>query len=163
VYNAMLDAYVGNRGWMGLHRIKAYGFLEVAFKVGRQVTTGARFTGLFKDRTWDKVDGELAIVRDERRPPVGPPVVFGTARRGRVVMSANAADSGAWTCYLDIDVTGQGVHHLPGDRIGVLAENDDDLVNRTVAALQATGDELVRLSPAWQAAVTCREGYAEVD
>jgi len=81
IYNAMLDAYIGDRGWMGLHRIKAYGFLEVAFKVGRQVTTGARFTGLFKDRTWDKVDGELAIVREERRPPVGPPVAFGTARR----------------------------------------------------------------------------------
>jgi sulfite reductase alpha subunit-like flavoprotein/cytochrome b involved in lipid metabolism len=173
VYNAMLDAYLGNRGWMGLHRIKAYGFLEVAFKVGRQVTTGARFTGLFKDRTWDKVDGELAIVRDERRPPVGAPVVFGTARRGRVVTAeAVLAEGGdplatsatsAWTCYLDIDVTGQGVHHLPGDRIGVLAENDDDLVNRTVAALQATGDELVRLTPDWQAAVTSREGYAEVD
>ncbi|GIF96940.1 FHA domain-containing protein [Catellatospora citrea] len=159
VYNAMLDAYVGNRGWMGLHRIKAYGFLEVAFKVGRQVTTGARFTGLFKDRTWDKVDGELAVVREERRPPVGAPVVFGTARRGRVV----TGESGAWTCYLDIDVTGQGVHHLPGDRVGVLAEHDENLVRRTVAALQATGDELVPLTPRWRAAVACREGYGEVD
>ncbi|GAA4214468.1 FHA domain-containing protein [Microbispora amethystogenes] len=159
VYNAVLDAYLGDRGWMGLHRVKAYGFLEVAFKVGRQVTTGARFTGLFKDRTWDKVDGELAVVRDERRPPVGPPVVFGTARRGRVV----TAESGAWTCHLEIDVTGQGVHHLPGDRVGVLAENDDELVRRTVAALQATGDELVRLTPEWRAAVACREGYGEAD
>jgi sulfite reductase (NADPH) flavoprotein alpha-component len=159
VYNAMLDAYVGDRGWMGLHRIKAYGFLEVAFKVGRQVTTGARFTGLFKDRTWDKVDGELAIVREERRPPVGPPVVLGTARRGRVV----TGESGRWTCYLEIDVSGQGVHHLPGDRVGVLAENDDELVRRTIAALQATGDELVRLTPAWRAAVACRAGYSEVD
>ncbi|MFI5914774.1 FHA domain-containing protein [Dactylosporangium sp. NPDC051541] len=159
VYNAVLDAYVGDRGWMGLHRIKAYGFLEVAFKVGRQVTTGARFTGLFKDRTWDKVDGELAVVRDERRPPVGPPVVFGTARRGRVVTTA----SGAWTCYLDLDVTGQGVHHQPGDRVGVRAEHDDELVRRTVAALQATGDELVTLSPAWQAAVRQRAGYGDVD
>ncbi|WP_424528737.1 FHA domain-containing protein [Sphaerisporangium viridialbum] len=159
IYNAMLDAYVGDRGWMGLHRIKAYGFLEVAFKVGRQVTTGARFTGLFKDRTWDKVDDQLAVVRDERRPPVGPPVVFGTARRGRVV----TGESGAWTCYLEIDVTGQGVHHLPGDRVGVLAENDDELVRRTVAALQATGDELVRLTPKWRAAVACRAGYGEVD
>jgi sulfite reductase alpha subunit-like flavoprotein/cytochrome b involved in lipid metabolism len=159
IYNAMLDAYLGDRGWMGLHRIKAYGFLEVAFKVGRQVTTGARFTGLFKDRTWDKVDGELAVVREERRPPVGAPVVFGTVRRGRVV----TAESGSWTCYLDIDVAGQGVHHLPGDRVGVLAENDDDLVRRTVAALQATGDELVRLTPAWQAAVACREGFGEAD
>ncbi len=159
VYNAMLDAYLGDRGWMGLHRVKAYGFLEVAFKVGRQVTTGARFTGLFKDRTWDKVDNELAFVREERRPPVGPPVVFGTARRGRVV----TAESGAWTCYLEIDVTGQGVYHLPGDRVGVLAENDQDLVRRTVAALQATGDELVRLTPEWKAAVACREGYGETD
>jgi sulfite reductase alpha subunit-like flavoprotein/cytochrome b involved in lipid metabolism len=159
IYNAMLDAYVGDRGWMGLHRIKAYGFLEVAFKVGRQVTTGARFTGLFKDRTWDKVDAELAVVREERRPPVGPPVVFGVARRGRVV----TAGSGAWTSYLEIDVTGQGVHHLPGDRVGVLAENDDELVHRTVAALQATGDELVRLTPHWRAVVACRAGYSEVD
>ncbi len=55
------------------------------------------------------------------------------------------------------------MHHLPGDRVGVLAENDDDLVRRTVAALQATGDELVRLTPDWQAAVACREGYGEVD
>ena len=159
IYNATLDAYVGDRGWMGLHRVKAYGFLEVAFKVGRQVTTGARFTGLFKDRTWDKVDGELAIVREERRPPVGPPVVFGTARRGRVVTT----ESGAWTCYLEIDVTGQGVHHAPGDRVGVLAENDDELVHRTVTALQATGDELVRLTPGWRSMVACRAGYGEVD
>ncbi|WP_067168866.1 FHA domain-containing protein [Microtetraspora niveoalba] len=159
IYNAVLDAYVGDRGWMGLHRVKTYGFLEVAFKVGRQVTTGARFTGLFKDRTWDKVDDQLAIARDERRPPVGPPVVFGTARRGRVV----SGESGAWTCHLELDVTGQGVHHLPGDRVGVLAENDDELVRRTVAALQATGDELVRLTPEWRAAVACRAGYDEVD
>jgi sulfite reductase (NADPH) flavoprotein alpha-component len=159
VYNAMLDAYLGDRGWMGLHRVKAYGFLEVAFKVGRQVTTGTRFTGLFKDRTWDLIDDELAFVREERRPPVGAPVVFGTARRGRVV----TAESGAWTCYLEIDVTGQGVYHLPGDRVGVLAENDQDLVRRAVAALRATGDELVRLTAGWKAAVACREGFGETD
>ena len=158
IYNAVLDAYAGDRGWMGLHRVKAYGFLEVSFKVGRQVTTGARFTGLFKDRTWDKVDTELAIVRDERRPPVGPPVVFGTARPGRVVTDP---ETGSWTCYAQIDVDGQGVHHRPGDRVGILAENDDELVRRTIVALQATGDELVRLTPFWRAAVACRSGYSD--
>ena len=158
VYNAMLDAYVGDRGWMGLHRIKAYGFLEVSFKVGRQVTTGARFTGLFKDKTWDKVDGELATVREERRPPVGQPVVFGTPRRGRLV---GDPASGRWTCHAEIDVSGQGVHHLPGDRVGVLAENDDELVRRTMAALQATGDELVPLTPIWRQAVGRRAGFSD--
>src|SRR5262249_61123845 len=103
--------------------------------------------------------GGWAVGGGGPRPPVGPPVVFGTARRGRLV----TGESGRWTCYLEIDVTGQGVHHLPGDRVGVLAENDDELVRRTIAALQATGDELVRLSPEWGAAVACRAGYSEVD
>ncbi|MCF7553459.1 FHA domain-containing protein [Pseudonocardia sp. WMMC193] len=158
LYNAVLDAYLGDRGWMGLHRIKAYGFLEVAFKVGRQVTTGARFTGLFKDRTWDAVDGELALVREERRPPVGRPVVFGRPVRGRLVADA---EGGGWTCHLQLDVSGQGVYHLPGDRLGVLPENDDDLVERTLRALQATGDELVPLTERWRQAVRLRAGFSD--
>lgn len=51
IYNALIDTYAGDKGFLGVHRLKAYGFLEVAFKVGRSVTTGAKFTGLFKDRT----------------------------------------------------------------------------------------------------------------
>jgi sulfite reductase alpha subunit-like flavoprotein/cytochrome b involved in lipid metabolism len=157
LYNAVLDAYVGDRGWMGVHRIKAYGFLEVAFKVGRQVTTGARFTGLFKDRTWDRVDDELAAVREERRPAVGPPVVFARPRGGRLVRDPA---SELWTGEIELDVAGQGVHYRPGDRVGVLPENDDDLVHRTVRALQATGDEIVQLTPAWQRMVGLRAGYS---
>ena len=59
-----------------------------------QVTTGARFTGLFKDRTWDKVDGELAVVRESaarrwvRRWCSGPP----RAGPGR-----HRPQPGAWT------------------------------------------------------------------
>ncbi|MGX6608420.1 hypothetical protein ACWKSP_40820 [Micromonosporaceae bacterium Da 78-11] len=56
-----------------------------------------------------------------------------------------------------------GVHHLPGDRVGVLAEHEDQLVRRTVTALQATGDELVPLTARWRTAVASREGYGEVD
>jgi cytochrome b involved in lipid metabolism len=156
LYNAVLESYVGDRGWMGLHRIKAYGFLEVSFTVGRSVTTGARFTGLFKDKTWDKVDAELATVRDERRPPVGSPVAFGKPRPGRVT----TAPDGSWTCRVELDVSGQGVHHHPGDRVGVLAENDDEIVRRTIRALQATGDELVALNPAWRDAIRLRWGYS---
>jgi CTP:molybdopterin cytidylyltransferase MocA len=92
VYNAVLDAYVGDRGWMGLHRIKTYGFLEVAFKVGRQVTTGARFTGLFKDRTWDKVDDELAIA-------LKPVVLPGEAMRVFIIKEGKEKDQGV--AYLD--------------------------------------------------------------
>ncbi len=45
--------------------MKVYGYLELAFKVGRSVTIGG-FKGVFKDRTWDQVDGELERAREER-------------------------------------------------------------------------------------------------
>jgi sulfite reductase (NADPH) flavoprotein alpha-component len=158
LYNAALDAYIGDKGWMGLHRIKAYSFLEVAFKVGRSVTTGAKFTGLFKDKTWDKIDDELAAVRDERYSASRQQVYFARPRRG--IVTTDAA-SGMWSTFLELDVSGQGIQYLPGDRIGVLPENSDALVRKTLRALQAKGSELVTLSAQWREALRFRPGYTE--
>ncbi|TMB81341.1 MAG: hypothetical protein E6J44_11210, partial [Chloroflexi bacterium] len=101
LYNAVLDAYIGDKGWMGLHRIKAYGFLEVAFKVGRAVTTGAKFTGLFKDKTWEKVDGELSAVRDERYIAGNQQVYFARPRRSTVTSDPG---TGTWMSFIELDV-----------------------------------------------------------
>src|SRR5204863_9645579 len=62
-----LELYAGKDGFLGRHRMKVYGYLELAFKVGRRVTIGG-FSGAFKDRTWDQVDGELEAARVERSP-----------------------------------------------------------------------------------------------
>ncbi|WP_035855013.1 FHA domain-containing protein [Cryptosporangium arvum] len=158
LYAAVLDAYLGDRGWMGLHRIKAYGFLEVAFKVGRSVTTGAKFTGLFRDKTWEAIDRELAEVRDERWPAGNQQVYFGRVRRGTTTTDPGSA---AWTTHLRLDVAGQGIRYQPGDRLGVLPENDDALVRATLRALRATGDELVQLPAEWREAVRFRAGYED--
>jgi sulfite reductase (NADPH) flavoprotein alpha-component len=158
LYNAVLDAYIGDKGWMGLHRIKAYGFLEVAFKVGRSVTTGAKFTGLFKDKTWEKIDGELAEVRDERYVAGNKQVYFAHPRSGTITTDP---DTGTWISSIELDVAGQGVHYQPGDRVGVLPENNELLVHKTLRALQATGSEIVQLTPQWQEAIRFRAGYSE--
>ena len=42
----------------------------------------------------------------------------------------------------------------------MLAENDDELVRRTLRALQATGDELVGLTPRWRRAIGLRAGFS---
>jgi sulfite reductase (NADPH) flavoprotein alpha-component len=157
LYNAVLDAYIGDKGWMGLHRIKAYGFLEVAFKVGRAVTTGAKFTGLFKDKTWEKIDGELSAVRDERYSAGNQQVYFGRPRSGTVTTDPG---SNTWISFIELDVTGQGIQYQPGDRVGVLSENSDALVHKTLRALQATGGELVHLTPVWLEALRFRAGYS---
>jgi hypothetical protein len=64
-FQAALNAYAGEDGFLGRHRLKVYGYLELAFKVGRSVTIGG-FAGLFKDRTWDTVDAALEESRQER-------------------------------------------------------------------------------------------------
>jgi Indoleamine 2,3-dioxygenase/Cytochrome b5-like Heme/Steroid binding domain len=60
-----LEAYAGQSGFLGRHRAKVYGFLELAFKVGRAITIGG-FGGAFRDRTWEEVDDELESSRAER-------------------------------------------------------------------------------------------------
>lgn len=46
LYQEALNAYAGEDGFLGRHRLKVYGYLELAFKVGRSVTIGG-FSGLF--------------------------------------------------------------------------------------------------------------------
>ncbi len=64
-FAALLDAYSGPSGFLGQHRRKVYGYLELAFKVGRELTIGG-FGGVFAERTWDRVDTELDKSRNER-------------------------------------------------------------------------------------------------
>jgi len=64
-YNEMFEAYAGTNGFLGAHKRKVYGYLEMAFKVGRSVTIGG-FQGLFEDKTWQEVDRQLEETRQER-------------------------------------------------------------------------------------------------
>ncbi len=61
--------HLGAHGFLTRHRIKVFGFIEVAFKVGRSVTIGG-FAGPFADRTWLEVDDALVEAAAER-PPLG--------------------------------------------------------------------------------------------
>jgi predicted heme/steroid binding protein len=62
---AALEAYAGQTGFLSRHRRKVFGYLEIAFKVGRGVTIGG-FSGAPQDRTWIQVDGELERSQRER-------------------------------------------------------------------------------------------------
>ena len=65
LYQAVFDAFTGVNGFLGVHRRKVYGYLQMAFKVGRSITIGG-FQGLFEDRTWLEVDRQLETTRRER-------------------------------------------------------------------------------------------------
>ena len=62
---AAFQAYAGEHGFLSRHRRKVFGYLEIAFKVGRGVTIGG-FAGALQDRTWTQVDHELEKSQRER-------------------------------------------------------------------------------------------------
>lgn len=125
------EAYAGGDGFLGRHRMKVYGFLELAFKVGRAITIGG-FGGAFQDRTWDEVDDELESSRAERpnkqerpsgRVPTQRAPLFEGAAHARYYFSDvarhNSSEHGYWVVLSSsvYDLTHFRARHPGGERI----------------------------------------------
>ncbi|HVC32915.1 MAG TPA: cytochrome b5 domain-containing protein [Chloroflexota bacterium] len=157
LYQSLLDTYAGDKGLLGIHRLKVYGYLETAFKVGRTVTIGG-FKGLFRERAWGEVDAEIASARDERYIAVPDYQTFGTPLE--TLEPAQTSESRD-VRHIELDVSNTGMQYRPGDRGGVLAENSDELIDKTLRALRASGEEDIRLDRVWLRAIQARYGYKE--
>ena len=155
LFDSVLEAYAGDKGYLGVHRLKAYGFLEIAFKAGRSLTIGG-FKGLFRDKTWNQVDHELAIARDERYIGRSPYQHELWLTNGVV----SQADPKSWTCFIQLETRDSNMRYRPGDRVSILPENSEELIRLTLDALHATGNETVKLNRLWQLHIQQRPGYA---
>jgi sulfite reductase (NADPH) flavoprotein alpha-component len=58
LFRGILESYAGERGFLGTHRYKVYGFLELAFKTGRTETNGDTMGA--NERGWEAVHDSLA-------------------------------------------------------------------------------------------------------
>ena len=103
----LADAYQGRHGLLARHRLKAFAYMEAAFKTGRSSTVTG-FSGLFEDRAWETVDASFEDARVERvrSTPSSP-------RLARVD-SVEELVPGAWRVALD--VSGLALRCEPGDR-----------------------------------------------
>jgi sulfite reductase (NADPH) flavoprotein alpha-component len=155
-FQQALDAYAGDTGLIGRHRLKAYGFLDLSFKAGRSKTLGG-FDGGFEDRLWDRMDDELEAARQERYRRSAESCHF--VRLARVEDLSDDGDGRVRRVVLD--TRGTGLRYGAGDRCAILPENAPELVDKTLAALSAHGDEPIALSPAWRAHVQLRDGYRD--
>ncbi len=154
IFRTALDAYVGEKGFLGAHRLKVYGFLETAYKVGRSMTTGG-FSGSFKERPWDEVDETLDTSRRERYEGLPAHCYYATIKSS--AKTDETADD--WVKHVVLNTAGAGIRYEPGDRVGIMPENSDELVDKTLRALRATGEEPIRLDGAWRAAMRSERGY----
>ncbi|NRA32564.1 MAG: gamma-glutamylcyclotransferase [Polyangiaceae bacterium] len=142
-FRETFQVYAGENGFLGRHKMKVYSYIEIAFKVGRSVTIGG-FDGMFKDRTWDEIDNALEASRKERVVRLPQPVQEATIKP---IVDPTQMTHGVY--HLELDVEGTGVRYEPGDRCGILPQNTDRLVERTLLALGASGDEAISLTPEW--------------
>ncbi|HEX2911540.1 MAG TPA: cytochrome b5 domain-containing protein [Chloroflexia bacterium] len=150
LFYQVMDAFAGDKGYLGVHRLKVMGFLETAFKAGRSVTMMKGFSGLFRNKTWTKIDRELELTRDERYN-----VLAHHSYSAQVIFGASFTDPQTKNKinFIQLDLTNTGLRYRPGDRVGIFPENKPELVEKTLRALQANGDEKVELSRAWRTAL----------
>lgn len=151
-----LLSFAGDSGFLGRHRLKVYGFLDTAFKLGRDNTIGG-FSQLLVDRTWDVVHDALAKMRDERVTHIADRPLSHVARVSAAHATVDAEDREVMRVRLD--VTGTGLRYRPGDRLAVLPSNDLRLIGRTLGALGMMGDEEVVLNREWKTALRDRPAY----
>ena len=156
LFREALDIYAGNNGFLGRHRMKVYGYLELAFKVGRGITIGG-FAGKFRDREHDRVDSELEYARLERTESFPADCYFGYIKSVTRTHAGGTPD----VQHVVLDVKGSGVTYAPGDRCLILPENSESLIRKTLKALKAEDSEAkITLSETWQEAVALRYGLA---
>ena len=151
------EAYMGHHGLLARHRLKAFTFMDAAFKTGR-TSTVTGFSGLFKDRAWDLVDTSFENSRVERDQQYPLHASF-----ARIKEVADAGFESQVVRRIVFDVKGLGIRYEPGDRLSVLPENSAGLVRRTLESLDANGSEEVTLTHSWRAAVAMREGFERAE
>ena len=140
-----LDAYAGEDGLLERHRRKVYGYIELAFKLGRSLTIGG-FSGVFRDRAWEPLDAALVASRVERLDPRASNV-----RRVPVLeVGAAAAASASRVRSVVLGTADANLDPEPGDRLRVYPEQPADAVSRTLRVLGASGAEAVRLDGRWR-------------
>jgi sulfite reductase (NADPH) flavoprotein alpha-component len=145
LYNSVFDAYAGKRGFLSMHRLKVYGFMELGFKIGR-TETNSGFSGETEKRAWEELDDTLEQTRRERYVGKSPYSLRGK----RKVMMSSVANTNTPIHQVVLDVKGQGLQFETGDRLGIFPQNSPQLVQKTLQALKATGDEPIRLTHYWR-------------
>lgn len=149
---------MGERGFMGTHRYKVYGFLEVVAKTGRTETNGGAGASDSNGRPWEEVHRTLSDSMIERLEPHRKNITlkphemrgcFEECRfKGRVAERAWIdGDEERTTARVAIDVRDSGMTFGPGDRLAIMPLNSLGEAAKVADALGIVGrlDEVLSL------------------
>ncbi|KAH6675814.1 hypothetical protein B0J14DRAFT_509473 [Halenospora varia] len=146
VLEGLVESYMGERGWMGTHRYKVYGFLEVVAKTGRSETNGNAGAGDDIGRPWEMVHKSLSESMKERLDPFRGAITqqphemrgsFEECRFKAPIVNRQFIDSdpSRSTGMVTFDLHNTGITYKPGDRLAVMPLNTWNEVAKVAAAL----------------------------
>nr|XP_036575257.1 sulfite reductase flavoprotein alpha-component [Colletotrichum truncatum]KAF6781801.1 sulfite reductase flavoprotein alpha-component [Colletotrichum truncatum] len=145
VLHGIVESYAGERGFMGTHRYKVYGFLEIAAKTGRAGTNGNPEAG--KTGTlWQETHQLLSNSMKERLEPynqdltVEPHEMRGSFEEcrfsSRILKRSHIdRDPVRSTGMVTFDLAKTGITFQPGDRLAVMPLNSQSEIEKVVSAL----------------------------
>ncbi|TDZ31021.1 Sulfite reductase [NADPH] flavoprotein alpha-component [Colletotrichum spinosum] len=149
VLDGIVEAYTGERGFMGVHRYKVFGILEVAAKTGRTETNGASGAA-DGQRPWEETHRQFSEAMKERLEPyrgalpVEPHQMRGTFEECRYVTrvlnrSFVDSDPARSIAMVTLDIRDTGITFAPGDRLAVMPLNNWEECAKVIAALGLEG------------------------
>lgn len=145
VLDGIIEAYTGERGFMGVHRYKVFGILEIAGKTGRTETNGLSGAA-DASRPWEETHKQFSEAMKERLEPhrgalpVEPHEMRGTFEECRYVTRvANRShvdsDPARSIGLVTLDLQETGITFMPGDRLAVMPLNSWVECAKVAAAL----------------------------
>jgi len=160
LYYQLAENYAGENGLLGIHQRKAYGYASTVFKIGRTETTAGSGTQCpFIDRVWNEIDLGLTQSREEREIGVGfdqPMAAFHS------VSQCNKPDATMDIYQVVLNIQNTGISYKAGDRCGVLTENNNEIVKKTLFALKATENDSIHINKTWREALQARSNTTVV-
>lgn len=165
LFYGAFDSYCGDTGFLGIHRLKMYGYMEFTKKLARGKTTG--YAGLLRDRIWNMIAKFMHDAMLERKdvPLASQCGLCSLAKLVPTKLTSNSAKEVAH--HVKIDISETGIRYSPGDRLGVLYESDEKIVKETLDALaqydktnvEELENLLVAVNNEWREALRARPEY----
>lgn len=151
--------FASETGFLGKHRLRIVGFLELSMKVGRPATAAGTKSAKWQRRMWRQINKAMVEGMHERLRNAGIPIVTdaGPVCRATVAnvtpVSSKDKDNqehDASVFQVVLNTDGR-LLYSPGDHIGVMPQNSTALVDATLKALEMQPDEtLVLQNKTWR-------------
>jgi len=165
LFAGMFHAYAGDSGFLGIHRLKFYGYMEFTKKLARGKIKG--FSGILNERIWTKIGFFMEMSMKERhRVPLD--AVTAVCQNAKIIPISETIKTGKETSlHVRFNMDDTGIVTAPGDRMGILYESDEGIVKQALLAfanydgktLEDVAKTPIKLSRSWRTALRLRPNY----